>query len=107
MVQVLIYPSFEKTEVTKIDYETMSIEFATSKGQRDRPAMAVNEGTVAGMSVLTMGKRNIRVDFAAGKHDLLVTNGVRNASLGKSLATLDTSPAATTGGSPTNIARPS
>lgn len=69
MVEVLIDPGFKVFELAKVDDEAVGIRLLAGKGQCDAPVVAMDQGAVAVMAVLAVGKWNVTVGFFADKHN--------------------------------------
>lgn len=66
VVEISGDPGVEIFQVTKIDYETVGITFLAGEGEGDCPVVAVYEGAVAAVPVLTMSEGDVAVGFATG-----------------------------------------
>ena len=76
VIEVLLDPVAQETETAKVDHEAVGVGFFCSESQPDRPVVPVYQRAVAGVPMLPMGERNIRVSLGAGEH-LSVRVGTR------------------------------
>lgn len=68
VVEVIINPGLEKSELSEVDDKARSVELSTSESQSNRPIMPVDERAVSIVAMLAVSERDLPVGLFAGEH---------------------------------------